>query len=82
MLIRVYSKPRCQQCTATKRWLTEHGIPFEVEDIREPGNLAAAQALGHTSAPVVVVGDESWSGFRPDFLDEIAARVAEEGQHA
>jgi glutaredoxin-like protein NrdH len=77
VLIRVYSKPRCQQCTATKRWLTEHGIPFVVEDIREPGNLAAAQALGHTSAPVVVVGDESWSGFRPDKLGELVEQLKE-----
>lgn len=75
MLIRVYSKPSCQQCTATKRYLEDRGIPFEVEDLREPGNLAAAQALGHTSAPVVVVGEKSWSGFRPDFLDELAERI-------
>lgn len=72
MLIRVYSKPSCQQCTATKRYLADRDIPFEDEDLTDPGNLAAAKALGHTSAPVVVAGEKSWAGFRPDFLAEIA----------
>lgn len=67
----VYSKPRCQGCTATKRRLREKGVPFTEEDIREPGNLAAAKALGHMEAPVVVVGKESWSGFRPDLIDDL-----------
>lgn len=67
----VYTKPRCQPCTATKRWMKDKGLPFEEQDIREPGNLAAAKALGHLEAPVVVVGKESWSGFRPDLIDEL-----------
>ncbi|MDR6868472.1 glutaredoxin [Microbacterium resistens] len=57
--------------------MSDRGIPFEEGDLTEPDNLAAAKALGHSSAPVVVVGDRSWSGFRPDFLDEIAERVKE-----
>lgn len=69
--VTVYSKPHCRQCTATKRRLTEKGVPFTEEDIREPGNLAAAKALGHLVAPVVVVGRESWAGYRPDLIDEL-----------
>ena len=71
MIVRVYEKPRCQMCVATKRRLTERGIPFEVEDITDPLNHAAALALGHQSAPVVVVGTESWAGYRPDLIDKI-----------
>lgn len=67
----VYTKPRCQGCTATKRRLRDKGVPFEEADLREPGNLEAAKALGHMEAPVVVVGKESWSGFRPDLIDNL-----------
>jgi len=29
-------------------------------------------ALGHRQLPVVVAGDEHWSGFRPDRLGHLA----------
>ncbi len=73
--VRVYTKPRCQPCRATKRRLTDAGIGFVEEDLTDPGNLAAAKALGHTHAPVVVVGEESWSGFRPDLINDLAKRA-------
>lgn len=75
--VRVYTKPDCRQCDATKRRFTEKGIEFEVEDLTDEGNLAAAKALGHASAPVVVVGDESWAGYRPDLIDDVAKRIGE-----
>lgn len=67
----VYSKPHCQQCTATKRRLRAKGVEFEQASLLDEGNLAAAKALGHKEAPVVVVGDVSWSGFRPDLIDDL-----------
>ena len=67
----VYSKPHCQQCTATKRRLRAKGVEFESLSLLDEGNLAAAKALGHQEAPVVVVGKQSWSGFRPDLIDEL-----------
>lgn len=69
--VTVYTKPRCQPCTATKRRLKDKGIPFTEESLLDEGNLAAAKALGHQEAPVVVVGRESWSGFRPDLIDDL-----------
>lgn len=78
MTVRVYTKPHCSQCDMTKKKLDSLGIPYEVEDLTEEGNLEAAKALGHTSAPVVVVGEESWSGFRPDRINEIAQRLEED----
>lgn len=75
MNITVYSKPNCQQCTATKRWLTQHGVEFTEDDITTEDNLAAAKALGYQEAPVVIVSSEGvgseshWSGFRPDKLN-------------
>ncbi len=79
--IRVYTKPNCQQCELTKDLLTKKGLPFEVEDITEPANLEAAKSMGLTSAPVVVVQDgvhspaESWAGFRPDLIEQVATRI-------
>lgn len=67
----VYSKPHCQQCTATKRRLRAKGVEFESLSLLDEGNLEAAKALGHQEAPVVVVGKQSWSGFRPDLIDEL-----------
>ena len=74
-VIRVYEKPSCVQCTQTKRLMDRLGLEYEVEDVTEPDNLAAAQELGHTSAPVVVVGAESWAGFRPDLINALAERI-------
>lgn len=75
--VRVYTKPDCKQCDLTKAELTKRGVPFEVEDLLEPGNLAAAKALGFASAPVVIIGADGWAGFRPDKIAELAARIGE-----
>lgn len=71
----VYSKTRCVQCDATKRWLTARNIPFTLEDATEPGNVEAAKALGHLQAPVVVHGGHNWSGHNPNELDALKARL-------
>lgn len=67
----VYSKPRCQQCTATKRWLKQHHVTFEEADATDPGNAEAIKYLGYMQAPVVVYAPDGpgsevhWSGFNP-----------------
>ncbi|KSU52887.1 glutaredoxin domain-containing protein [Microbacterium enclense] len=76
--VRVYTKPDCRQCDLTKTLLTKRGVDFTIEDLTDPGNLAAAKALGHQSAPVVIAGEESWAGFRPDLIGELADRLTEE----
>lgn len=75
MIVRVYSKPQCPQCSLTKALMGAEGIEFVEEDILEPDNLAAAKALGHMSAPVVVAGEESWAGFKPDRIKALAERM-------
>lgn len=82
MDITVYSKPACVQCTATYRWLDKHGLDYEVIDLAtDPAAFAAVRALGHLSAPVVIVRaadgstEDHWSGFRPDRIDDLAARA-------
>jgi glutaredoxin-like protein NrdH len=48
------------------------GVSFNVVDMTEDSNaLDLVKALGYQSAPVVISGDDHWSGFRPDKLDSI-----------
>lgn len=73
MTITVYSKPACVQCNATYRALDKKGVAYDVVDITEDAAaLARVKDLGYMQAPVVVAGDDSWSGFRPDKIDEVA----------
>lgn len=65
----VYGKPDCYGCKATVRKLEHDKVPFNYVDITV--NEAAYQEvkrLGYESAPVVVAGEQHWSGFRPDRL--------------
>lgn len=72
-IVRVYSKPNCMQCRLTKNWLTGRGVPFVEDDAEADGVVEAARALGISAAPIVVVGDEAWGGFRPDLLEQRTA---------
>ena len=77
MSIIIYSKPACVQCTATYRALDRAGLDYDVIDLSaDEQALADVLALGHQQAPVVVAGDEHWSGFRPDRIKALAGRVA------
>ena len=74
MAITVYSKPSCVQCDATKRALNKTGIPYDVVDITQDARaLDHVKSLGYAQAPVVVTGQDHWSGFRPDKVKELAA---------
>ncbi|WP_435300512.1 glutaredoxin-like protein NrdH [Timonella sp. A28] len=76
MSVTVYSKPQCVQCDATYRALDKKGIEYTVIDItQDPAALEMVRELGHLQAPVVVAGDNHWSGFRPDQISKLAATV-------
>lgn len=63
----VYTKPNCVQCTATFKVLDKAGIAYAKVDIGVDAEARDyVMALGYLQAPVVVAGDEHWSGFRPD----------------
>lgn len=86
----VYTKDNCVQCTATEKALKKQslveGLDYTTIDLEEnPDALAYVKELGHNQAPVVVYKDgsldeqgsqESWAGFRPDRIKEVAARIA------
>lgn len=74
MAIAVYSKPSCVQCTATYRALDKQGIEYEIFDVSaDEKALQTVKELGYMQAPVVIAGDDHWSGFRPDKISQLAA---------
>lgn len=67
MSIIIYSKPDCVQCNATYRAMDKHGIDYQVIDLTQDAQaLSQVRALGYQQVPVIVAGDDHWSGFRPD----------------
>ena len=71
-MVIVYSNPNCSACEQTKRFLTVKGIEFEAKMISEsPEVFSLIDERGYSSAPVVVVGEDSWSGFRLDKLNSL-----------
>lgn len=71
-MITVYSKPACVQCNATYRALDKLGLDYTVVDIGVDDEARDyVMALGHLAAPVVVAGEEHWSGFRPERIKDL-----------
>lgn len=68
-MITVYSKPNCMPCKMTKAKLDKAGIAHETHDVTADADaFAAVEALGYREMPVVVAGEQHWSGFRPDLI--------------
>jgi glutaredoxin-like protein NrdH len=72
-MVTVYTLPACVQCESTKKYLTNKDVSFEVIDLSEDAAaMEMVKSLGYQAAPVVIAGDEHWSGFRPDKLSTLA----------
>lgn len=77
MTITIYSQPSCVQCTATYKALDKLGLDYDVVDLSTDADaLDQVKALGYQQAPVVMVDEEHWSGFRPDLIKATARRAA------
>jgi glutaredoxin-like protein NrdH len=80
MSITVYTKSGfCGMCMATERALASAGIEYtevHLEDVDQVQIEEWKTTLG-TNAPIVVTDTEtgSWSGFRPDKIQEVAALI-------
>ncbi|RRN43610.1 glutaredoxin-like protein NrdH [Lautropia dentalis] len=74
MTVTVYSKPACVQCTATTRALDAKGIAYTLVDLTQDAvAMAQVLAMGYRQAPVVIAGEQHWTGFRPDMIGRLAA---------
>jgi glutaredoxin-like protein NrdH len=70
----VYSTPNCSQCKMTYKTLERVGIAYTVVDLSEDlDTLARFRQEGYLQAPIVKAGRDTWSGFRPDLIKELAA---------
>jgi glutaredoxin-like protein NrdH len=58
----------------TKRLMDKVGIEYDVINISEnPDELDKLIQLGYRAAPVVVTDNDSWAGFQPDKIADLAA---------
>ncbi|WP_288477980.1 glutaredoxin-like protein NrdH [uncultured Pantoea sp.] len=67
MRIIIYAKDHCVQCTATKNALDRQGLTYQLVNLdSQPEAADSLKALGYRQVPVVMAGNDHWSGFRPD----------------
>lgn len=64
-MVIVYTNEHCQPCKATKRLLKQQGTNYTEIPITD-ANRGTVRSYGHLQAPVVVTGNDNWSGYRPD----------------
>ncbi|CCV28818.1 TPA: redoxin NrdH [Yersinia enterocolitica] len=77
MSIIIYSKPDCVQCNATYRAFDKQGITYQIIDLTEDSQaLNHVKSLGYQQVPVIITGDDHWSGFRPDKISALAQAVS------
>jgi glutaredoxin-like protein NrdH len=72
--VTVYTKYGCPQCDMTKRVLDGEGIEYTAINVQDDEKAMSyvKDELGLTSMPVVIVeGQEPFTGFRPDLLQEL-----------
>lgn len=73
MTITIYSTPDCNSCNATYRAMEKKGLDYTVVDVtQDPEALDMIRNMGYSSAPVVMAGEDHWSGYRPDKVIELA----------
>ncbi|CQJ61329.1 glutaredoxin-like protein [Yersinia intermedia] len=77
MIIIIYSKPDCVQCNATYRAFDKQGIAYQIIDLTEDLQaLNHVKSLGYQQVPVIIAGNEHWSGFRPDKINALVQAVS------
>ena len=70
----VYTKNNCVQCDMTKRLMDKMGVEYDTVNISEnPEALEKLIELGYRAAPVVITDNDSWAGFNPDKIGDLAA---------
>ncbi len=74
MPVVIYTLPSCVQCDTTKRMMQKINVEYREVDLSvNEEAYQMVKALGYSAAPVVVAGEEHWSGFRPERIQSLAA---------
>lgn len=74
--VKLFSKPKCQQCKMVKRWLDEHNIEYVYADItEEPDARNELNYQSFMSVPVTYIDSDNYNGyvqgFNPSVLQSI-----------
>jgi len=73
MSILVFTKPGCFGCKLSMKKLDDLKLPYQAVDVtQDEEGRQRVQELGYRQLPVVVAGDQHWSGFSPDRLTALA----------
>jgi glutaredoxin len=70
--VTMYTLSTCPWCRKTKKFFTEHNIPFEFTDYdladeaTQDKIMRELDAVGATGFPFVRIGDQIVEGYRPD----------------
>ncbi|ELP5716296.1 glutaredoxin-like protein NrdH [Enterobacter asburiae] len=76
MSIIIYTRNDCVQCHATKRAMESRGVAFEMVNVDQvPEAADTLRKQGFRQLPVVVAGETSWSGFRPDMINRLSVQA-------
>ena len=76
MQVTVYTTPNCPQCEMTKKMLTRGEVRFDVVDLSaDEKAMTMVKELGYAAAPVVVAGDNHWSGFRHGLINNLISVI-------
>lgn len=60
------------QCMATTREMDKKGIEYTYVDLtKDDSAMAKIASMGYRQVPVVVAGDDHWTGFRPDKINAL-----------
>lgn len=77
MSVVIYTLPSCVQCDTSKRLMKSMNIEYtEVDLSKNEEAYEMVRALGYTAAPVIISGEQHWSGFR---MERIKALVVNRG---
>lgn len=86
MTITVWDKGEafCGQCHSTKTAFDRAGVTYQTRDVTAPEHaeqLAAFKEAGAVQAPIVETPTKTWSGFRPDLINDAAAEASATQAH-
>lgn len=75
--ITIYTTATCQQCRLTETHMAAKGLTFTIIHLEnEPTIAHQLKTQGYLQAPIVhITGNhpQTWTGFRPDLIDHLAA---------